>query len=266
MVISRSVPRLLTALRVFREEGVGGLLAMVRQRSALQLKFFSARKIESVYLDGCTFSLKHVPNTPMKLALLEGTYEGFERQAVLQYVNQEQPVIELGGCIGVVACITNRRLKRPRLHVVVEANPHAIPLLEENRRRNHCEFEILNAAIAYGQSSVTFSPVTDWWGNSLERKDRGTTVTVCTISLGDIVRERKFDSFTLICDIEGHEYDLLLNEAYVLQHAETIILETHARLIGEPRTSEILDRLEKLGFRVVDQESFVVVMKRSAIS
>jgi FkbM family methyltransferase len=254
--------KLSTGLRVFREEGVAALTNLLRQRIDLQVKLFAARGIESVTLDGCTFSLRHIPNTPMKLVLLDGEYESFERRAVLQYVDPEQPVIELGGCIGVVACITNRMLNDARSHVVLEANPEVIPLLEESRRSNRCQFEIVNAAITYGKSSATFSPSRDLWSNSLLPDSRGATVTVPATRLRDIVDGKNFNSFTLICDIEGFEYELILNEAEVLQRAQTIILETHARVIGEAKTAQLLDKLKEIGFRMVDQESIVVVMKR----
>jgi FkbM family methyltransferase len=256
--------KLSTAIRVLREDGVAATVAMIHQRIELQMKLFSARRVKSIAMDGCTFSLKHIPNTEMKLALLTGEYESFERRAVLQYVDPGQPVIELGGCIGVVACITNRAMKSPRLHLVVEPNPNVISILKGNRDRNHCEFEIMNAAIAYGQDSVTFSPAEDWWGNALRQENGRTTVTVRATRLADIVNERGFNSFTLICDIEGHEYDMLLNEAEVLKEADTLIIETHARLIGERKTTQMMHRLEDLGFRLVDQEGFVVVMKRSS--
>jgi hypothetical protein len=68
-----------------------------------------------------------IPNNAIKVSLLKQRFERFERKAVLQHVNPEYPVVELGACIGVVACITNGILKNPVLHVVVEANPHVSP-------------------------------------------------------------------------------------------------------------------------------------------
>jgi hypothetical protein len=91
-------------------------------------------------------------------------------------------------------------------------------------------------------------------------------VTVGTTRLRDIVTERGYGSFTLICDIEGHEYDLIRHEADVLQKAHTIILETHARLIGEAKTQELLERLKEIGFSMIEKESFVLVLKRSPVS
>ena len=162
-----------------------------------------------------------------------------------------------------MACITNRVLKGRRSHVVVEANPLAVPLIEENRTLNQCDFEIVNAAIAYGRETVTFTPALEFWGNSLEQKEGTEPVTVKTIRLGDIVEQKKMRSFTLICDIEGYEYDLVQHEADVLKHAETIILETHARMIGEAKNLELLSKLDEIGFEKIDEDASVIVLRRS---
>ena len=261
-ILSRKVR---TASAILRREGLGGLSAKVKRDADLWLAYFAARKITSVSLGGCTFNLEKIPDTPMKLALLRNEYEGFERQAVLQYVRPEFPVVELGGCIGVVSCVTNRILLNPRMHVVVEPSPSVIPLLQENRDINHCEFEILNRAIAYDRPSMTFVETTDYWGNALKPDAGKAMVTVGTTRLGDIVAERGFLTFTLICDIEGHEYDLVQREGEVLQKADTIILETHSRLIGVAKTQTLLSAIRELGFHTIDERSFVVVLRRSAV-
>ncbi|QEE28421.1 FkbM family methyltransferase [Terriglobus albidus] len=256
------IKKIWTAGRIFRDKGFSGVMDMIRRKAELSQKLLATKHITTITLDGCTFDLKRLPNTPMKLALLEQDYEAFERRAVMRYVNSNEPVIELGGCIGVVACITNRLLTNPKMHIVVEVNPNAIPILEDSRRRNQCKFEILNEAIAYHADSITFNPASDLWSNALAQWNGEAKVTVPTTRLQDIVNQRGFTSFTLICDIEGHEYDLLLNETEVLQKVNTLILETHARIIGEDKTAEILRKLENAGFRTIDQDSFVVVMAR----
>lgn len=265
MIKSRDLRRIFTTTKyLVQANGVGGVMSAIHQRAVLKRQLFPFRKMESVSLDGCTFDTGRLPNLPIKLALLNKTYEDFERHAVLQYLRPEIPVIELGGCIGVVACITNKLLRNPAEHVVVEANPKVLSHLNENRAANRCQFEILNAAIAYDQKSVTFVPSMDFWGSSLEQKNGGEPVTVGTVQLRDIVSQRGFKSFTLICDIEGYEYDLVQHEADILRHADTIMLETHARIIGEHKTLEMLNTLKQLGFRTVKQDTFVYVLKRSA--
>ncbi|MES2219510.1 MAG: FkbM family methyltransferase [Acidobacteriota bacterium] len=243
-----------SASRILRNQGIGGLLLAVREWLAVRQKY--------IKLNGCTFVLRALPNPAVTRALVRREYEEFERRAVRQYVRPNLPVVELGGCFGVVACITNRKLDRGTLHVVVEANPRVISFIEKNRSLNRCNFELLNAAIAYGQPTVTFCPSFDMPSNSLRENHGADAVTVNTISLGEIVRQRDIDSFTLICDIEGHEYDLVQNEADAIQRAEIIILETHARMIGDAKNSELLARLEEIGFKEIDEEATVVVLQR----
>jgi hypothetical protein len=65
-----------------------------------------------------------------------------------------------------------------------------------------------------------------------------------------------------VCDIEGLEYDLVCQEADVLRNADTIIMETHARYIGEEKFRAMMTKLEQLGFRIVEQIGFVVVLQQ----
>jgi hypothetical protein len=52
----------------------------------------------------------------------------------------------------------------------------------------------------------------------------------------------------------------------MFDRVDTFILETHARLIGEEKNGEMLGKLADLGFQIIDQDSFVVVMRRNAQS
>lgn len=253
-----------TAYRLLQADGISGVIDRGRHQAEVRAKLSAAKHINSVVLDDCIFSLERVPDTDMKVALLEKDYEIAERRAVQQYLNPDLPVIELGGCIGVVACITNRLLTNPQSHVVVEANPNAVPLIEDHRRQNHSEFEIVGAAIAYNTESVSFLPADDFCANYLHQRNGGARVTVPATTLGEIVDRKGFDSFTLICDIEGYEYDLVCNESEVLKKAQVLILETHSRIIGEEKNAAMLRKLEEIGMRKVREDSFVVVMERSA--
>ncbi len=190
-------------------------------------------------------------------------YESAERHAVARYLRRDIPVVELGGSMGVVACVTNKLLKDPTAHVVVEANPLAIPHLELNRKLNRCRFEIVNRAIAYGADSVTFRPSTDMAGNSITRRRGRSPVTVHNgPDSATLVHDRGFKRFNLVCDIEGLEYDLVCQEAEVLKNADTIIMETHARYIGEEKFRVMMTKLEELGFRIVEEIGFVVVLQQ----
>jgi FkbM family methyltransferase len=213
-------------------------------------------------MDGCTFGSRGIEVEGLRNDVVDGVFERFERSAVQQYASPTLPVVELGGCMGIVSCITNRLLTDPSAHVVVEANPRVIPLLRKNRRRNHCRFEILNRAIAYGTDTIQYAPSADFAGNSLDEKSGTSMVTVRTTGLREILDRRGFERYTLICDIEGYECQLVEQEGSLVGRADMIILETHARLVGEERNAAMLARLEELGFETIASESYVVVLKK----
>jgi FkbM family methyltransferase len=247
-----------TAYGLFREGGVKN----VYDHSQLIWQIKTKGHKPEVRLNRCKFNLDRITDFPTKVALIMDEYEAPERRAVARYIRRGLPVVELGGSMGVVACVTNRLLKNPAAHVVVEANPLVIPQLELNRSLNHCRFEILNRAIAYGMESVTFRPSSNVCVSSITTAGDQEPVTVQTIQLRDIVREHGFARFNLICDIEGLEYDLICHEMDVLKNADTIILETHARFIGEDKNRLMMSELEQAGFRSVKEIGYVVVLRQ----
>jgi FkbM family methyltransferase len=199
----------------------------------------------------------------MKLALLDGDYEAPERAAVRKYLNPEWGVVELGACIGVVSCITNKLLRNPKAHVVVEINPLAIPHLQANRDRNGCSFRIVNAALAYDTSEVSFKPHFDLWANFLEQRGNRPSVSIPATQLQRLLAEENFAEFALICDIEGQEYELVKHEAETLAKAALIVMELHPLMLGDDRVSSLLARLAELGFRTIEKTRDVVVLAKS---
>jgi FkbM family methyltransferase len=234
---------------------------IIRVKVEVELYFRGRNKV--IWLNGCRFDLRELPNTPMKLELLSGGYEQPERNAALRYIRAEWPVVELGGCIGVVACITNKLLRDPKAHLVLEANPSVITHLNSNRSANNCSFRVINKALAYNTETVTFRPLRDFWGNSLLHDGSDPPVTVAATQLREILQEEKFEKFALICDIEGQEYELVMREAESLRVAELIIMEVHPHMIGEEKVQTILSKLTNLGFKMLDRSSLVVVFGKS---
>src|SRR5262245_43618744 len=80
--------------------------------------------------DGCTFRIpRDVTRLSYRACFLTDAYEREERELVRQWVRPEDRVIELGACLGIVSCVTNRLLADKSKHVVVEANPFCIASL-----------------------------------------------------------------------------------------------------------------------------------------
>jgi FkbM family methyltransferase len=261
--------RLAKTKHLLQTEGPQAVIREIHNSLWLRLRLKAMARKKTTELDGCTFTLETIPDSLTKLFLLDGRYELPERRAVKKHLRRDLPVIELGGALGVVACVTNKLLAQPADHIVVEANPLAIPTLTSNKERNHCAFEIVNRAIAYGVDTVTFSPTVDIASNSIESDGTelyGTEkpVTVKAVHLKDLVADHGFARFSLVCDIEGKEYDLVNHEIEVLQKADVIVMETHARLIGEDKNRLLIKKLTEIGFTIVEEDGFVITMRQSA--
>jgi FkbM family methyltransferase len=191
----------------------------------------------------------------MKSLFVFGRYETPERHAVRCLIDPDRPVVELGASIGVVACITNKRLRSPDKHVVVEANPDLLPLLERNRDLNRCKFTVLNRAVAYGRDEVPFNRGAFWGGNILGVWGTNESpVPVKTVTLKGILDTWSFDRCTVICDIEGAEFQMIESELETLsERVAWLILEVHDQI--DARAAEgARQRLSQLGFRCVYEE------------
>lgn len=200
-------------------------------------------------LDGCTFDLSQpVITTFLKSRFLLKSWEEEARYLFKKYQPVDLPLVEFGASIGIVSCITNKQLTDPASHIVVEANPNLLPVLEKNRADNDCKFRVLNNAIAYGSEEVHFS-FSDRCNEGLISQT-ASDITVPTTSLQKILEAEGLSKINLICDIEGHEVELIENEGLVIaNHVDWIIIEVHGRL----RADKTLTMLEERGFLLIEE-------------
>jgi FkbM family methyltransferase len=210
-------------------------------------------------LDGCTFDLSHPAiGTAQKAGFFWGNYEDGERQALRHIPADGLPVIELGGSIGAMACVSSRHFGNPAQHVVVEANPNLMPVLRRSRDLNGCRFEIVHAALAYGGDEVTFHVHPKFVKSSLLALDgQAAAVRVPAVTLGGLLDRFGFKRLNLFCDIEGaevalfdHEFDL------VAARVKYLSLEIHPYLTGAEAVESLLARLAGAGFRELYRHKF----------
>jgi len=274
-VLSRKVS---TARRVFHDRGAKGIVVVLKVKAAaiVHRLTHSFRQTQHwclglivvlrgnvVRVDSCTFLVSHPAiATATKGLFLLGGYERPEREILKKYLNRSDTVIELGGSVGVVACVTNKLLTDRRKHVVVEANADLIGVLTANRDRNGCLFTILNRALAYGGSETIFYRNDAAFYASSVQVEAGTPVEVQTTSLRRIIDEYGFVTCTLVCDIEGGEMELVRHESKVLQdHVEMIIVEIHGWRVGDDQAEEMIRTLERIGFRSLHENNTTYVFR-----
>lgn len=253
--------KLATAWRSLRQGGPASVWAAAwRHLSLLRYR----RPGNVVAVDGCRISLHGVAPS-VRYWLLTGEYELPER-SMLPRIDAALPVIELGGSLGVIACLTNRRLKDPSRHLVVEANQALLARIEDNRNRNGARFEAVHAAIAYDTPFVEFPAQEDSLASSLYMASARLARTPA-LSLEALHARAGFGRFTLICDIEGAETELLEREiSFLSRWVDKMILELHPQIESRLSSRRALEIVEAHGFRVLarERDTYCLVNQRPA--
>jgi hypothetical protein len=88
-------------------------------------------------VDGCIYIIpKDTTGRSIRACFLTKKYEVNERYLIPKHVKSTDSVLELGACLGVVSCITNKLLGNSKRHVVVEGSPFCMLALYRNRALN----------------------------------------------------------------------------------------------------------------------------------
>lgn len=205
--------------------------------------------------DGCSFVIpRNITSLELRASFLLRTYEEDERRLVRKFFQPEDSVLELGACLGIIACITNKLLRDPARHVVVEANPYCLPAIHRNRTRNQASFLVEHCAVS-NEKEVVFSIDPRHITGSSIGNSSGITVRLPGRSLNELMaRHGPFSA--LIMDIEGSELELLESSAAILSHFRLIIIELHETLIGVAGVNRCHALLQASGF-VMKEKSYI---------
>lgn len=217
-----------------------------------------------VRMDGLTYSVESPQITRgHKSTLAFGLHEMEERELIRKWMPSDVPVVEFGGGLGVVSCLTNTKLSDPKKHVVVEANPAMVSVLDQNRELNGCQFEIVNRALAYGSETIDLNLDSEFAGSSIKGA-ASNIAKVKTTSLKSVMDSAGFDQAGVICDIEGAEADLIANEAGLLSaRVRFVMAEMHPQVLGEGVVHQLMNRLNKMGFELREQIQDCVFLSKS---
>jgi len=211
--------------------------------------------------DDCTFIIPmELTTRKYRACFWRGTYEKEERDLIRRWIKAEDSVLELGACLGVVSCVTNRLLKNKSRHVVIEANPLCIPALRQNKELNGAGFHVEHCAVG-PPPEITFylHPTYVVGGNA----QRPTTRPVRVPSKDLAQLQKESGPFTaLIIDIEGGEREVLKASRTLLKEFRLIVIELHEFAIGLEGVEECRRILRESGLRLVDQSGLTEVWQR----
>lgn len=198
--------------------------------------------------DGCTFAIpRDITSRTYRACFLSGSYEAEERELIRAFVRPGDSVLEFGGCLGIVSCVTNKLLADRTRHVVVEGNPFCIPALHRNRNLNQCGFLIENCAVSNQPEATFYLHPVYVVGGTTQRKT-SLPVRLPGRSLTEL--HNRYGPFTtLIMDIEGSELEILERAPETLKRYRLVIVELHPWAIGEDGVQRCRDLLTAAGLR-----------------
>ncbi|WP_159578823.1 FkbM family methyltransferase [Marinoscillum sp. 108] len=218
---------------------------------------------------GCEFNLSEnlFPSGYYSRFLFK-TYESPEIALMKKYLDPGDSIIELGACIGVVSCISNKMLDHPENHVVVEANPDLITEIEKNRANNHCHFSLENALIS-NQAFETFYTYNIAISGSLQKKVHNPKlvlsreVQVKGVGFESLQAKYGLKFNVLLMDIEGAEYTLIEENLEFLKGLRLLIIEFHPNIMEHLDTEKYHRYLEEIGFEFAEKIEKTSVYIRS---
>jgi FkbM family methyltransferase len=257
-------------------------MTMERHDTAGPLKLLAARALSSRLMGatvglvlghripnhGLVFETKDAVFSPrVEAQMLWRIYESAEIRFARRYLSGARLVVELGSSLGIVSSHMLSRMAFPGRMVCLEANPAVLPALERNLRTHAGgrTFEIVHAAIAYGERSVSLRRGEETYDSRVVSNPSSDTIEVPAITLSALLARCHVDSpYVLVSDIEGGEVGILLEDPGALELCDRMLVELHETTWdGRGITVEQLcARVLRCGFRVLDQRGPVFVFTR----
>lgn len=180
-------------------------------------------------------------------------YEAEEFDLVTKALPNDIDVIELGAGIGYISCLINKLTTVENTHVAVEANPRLIPIIKRNKDINDANFVILEKAYSSsGEQSRFYIDQAFPWSSTTNPRNENNVTAVENITLADICDKFGIHRFSLVCDIEGAEFDLIANEiGFLRSHCNVMIIEIHDTVDLE---FDPIDKIKQNGYKITEQK------------
>lgn len=200
-------------------------------------------------------------------ALLRGKYEAEEAALISAHMPRDRAVIELGGSLGIVSALIGSRLGQDVAHVIVEANPALAAICARNAGVAERPLaQVRQAAVYYDGPVARFSAGGHVHANRLaQASDRTGVIEVEATTLDALWRGIGApEGFTLVCDIEGGEAQMIAAEPDVLAHAGLVIMELHPGnyAAGAQTEQALIAALRAAGLVMAERVADVGVWKR----
>ena len=207
---------------------------------------------------------KEISNSAVS-SLFFNMYESCEIRFIQKYLNRNIESIEIGSSIGVtgsmIGSISSERI------ILIEDNNTLIPILKQNANANIDNYEIVNAVIDYSdkrEKTLFRIGETNISGQLSENNISSKNIEIPITTLSIIKSQYKIDKYNLICDIEGAEVGLFIEENSIFNDCDVLIIELHKTIYKNRgyTINDIKDMILKKGFKLIDSYIEVFCFKK----
>jgi FkbM family methyltransferase len=203
--------------------------------------------------DGMSFRIpRHLTTRIVRGRFHADTHERAQRLLIDRHLPSDGKVLELGACLGIVSCFINRKLDEGRDHIVVEANPHLIEVIVENRDRNGCRFAIEHCLVSRTSDGSFYLSGNVLLSSASERTSTLVRVPVQTVE--QLQEKNCIEVDTLFMDIQGGELEFLSQNRKLLSRCRCVILELHPATIGQEGCDRCRRMLADVGLAFVEKQ------------
>jgi FkbM family methyltransferase len=210
----------------------------------IKMKSRKFRRPRVISIEGVKLEVDRSRLTPPVVrALYRERYEDKEAQLVREVLMPGDRVLEIGAGIGFISLLCAKRCG-PEAVLSYEANPDNETLIRRNFELNGLRPQLRCRAISVESDDRELFVAQNILSTSfIDRGDSATKVVKCD-AISNVIEE--FRPNSIVMDVEGAEIDLL--PAAPLDGVAKIILETHARIVGDPAIRQLDHHLLGRGF------------------
>ena len=245
-----SEPSSATFVSVNRPELSGSHRGWIKARKHILRQYRRLSRPREIDIDGIAILMDYEGWSPLMISrLLSDSYEVEERQITPSILQSTDRVLEIGGAIGLISMISARIVGEENVFVY-EANPEVLEVANRNYARNGFKMRAHHGAVvndAYEGETVSFFVHENFWSSSLIEKE-GVAQAIHAPAVRFNALAQKHRPTALVVDVEGAEYDILMNAD--LSSFQKLCIEFHTRYIGVEKASQLLRSILERGFFV----------------
>lgn len=161
-----------------------------------------------------------------------------------KFIKKEDIVLDIGANLGYFTLLS----KNAKRIICIEPLKEAIPILKKNIKINNLDKKclILNSAVGSKKEELLIKSEDSLNFSKIVEKECKKTYKIKSYPLSFFCN--KYNANMIKMDVEGYEYDILLNN--IPKKVNKINLEFHTFLLNKEKVEKLIKYLEKEGFKI----------------